>query len=171
MTGRRSGMDLAAFNATKAAVATDPAIGMASFTTVTTWETGKRTRTTARSFVVHSDEPAALGGADTALDPMELVLAAVGTCVTAGWVTEAVQRGVDYRSLEVAVTGRYDLRGYLRLDPAVRPGFESIEYAVRVDTDAPADVLEDIKTAVEATSPMFDNVRHATPVSGSILPL
>lgn len=163
-------MDLAAFKATREAVAADPAAGVASFTTVTTWEEGKRTRTTARSFVVHSDEPAALGGADTALDPMELVLAAVGTCVTAGWVTEAVQRGVEYRSLEVAVTGSYDLRGYLRLDTTVRPGFQSIEYAVRVESDAPADVLADIKAAVEATSPMFDNVRHATPVTGTILP-
>jgi len=94
----------------------------------------------------------------------------VGTCVTAGWVTEAVQRGVEYRNLEVAVTGTYDLRGYLRLDRTVRPGFQSIEYAVRVDTDAPAAVLEEIRVAVEATSPMFDNVRHATPVTGTILP-
>jgi uncharacterized OsmC-like protein len=168
MAERRSTMNLSAFNATKAAVAADPAVGVASFTTVTTWEEGKRARTTARSFVVHSDEPAALGGADTALDPMELVLAAVGTCVTAGWVTEAVQRGVEYRSLEVAVTGTYDLRGYLRLDRSVRPGFQTIEYAVRVDTDAPADVLEEIRAAVEVTSPMFDNVRHATPITGSI---
>ena len=170
MAGRRSAMDLAAYNATKAAVTADPTVGVASFTTVTTWEEGKRARTAARSFVVHSDEPAALGGGDTALDPMELVLAAVGTCVTAGWVTEAVRRGVEYRSLEVAVTGTYDLRGYLRLDPTVRPGFQTIEYAVRVDSDAPPDVLDEIKVAVEATSPMFDNVRHATPVTGTILP-
>jgi uncharacterized OsmC-like protein len=170
MAAGRSAMDLAAFNATRATVAADPAAGVASFTTLTVWEQGKRTRTTARSFVVHSDEPAALGGGDTALDPMELVLAAVGTCVAAGWVTAAVQRGVDYRSLEVAVTGTYDLRGYLGLDSAVRPGFQTIEYAVRVDSDAPAGVLDEIKAAVEATSPMFDNVRHATPVTGTILP-
>jgi len=170
MSGRRASMDLSAFNATKAAVAADPTVGVASFSTVTTWEEGKRTRTTARSFVVRTDEPAALGGGDTALDPMELVLAAVGTCVTAGWVTEAVQRGLEYRSLEVAVTGTYDLRGYLRLDPDVRPGFQSIDYAVRVDSDVPVELLEEIKAAVEATSPMFDNVRHATPLTGSIQP-
>ena len=161
-------MDLPAFQATKEAVAADPAAGVASFTTVTTWQHGKRARTTARSFVVHSDEPAALGGTDTALDPMELVLAAVGTCVTAGWVTEAVQRGVQYRSLQVAVTGSYDLRGYLGLDAAIRPGFQSIRYEVRVDSDAPIETLEQIQTAVEAASPMFDNVKHATPLSGSI---
>lgn len=163
-------MDLSAFRATKAAVAADPNIGMASFTTVTTWETGKRTRTTARSFIVESDEPAALGGTDTALDPMELVLAAVGTCIAAGWVTQAVQRGVEYRNLEVRVTGSYDLRGYLALSGDVRPGFETIEYAVQVDSDAPAKTLEEIRAAVEATSPMFDNVRNATPVRGSVQP-
>lgn len=163
-------MDLSAFRATKAAVAADPNIGVASFTTVTTWETGKRTRTTARSFVVESDEPTALGGTDTALDPMELVLAAVGTCITAGWVTQAVQRCVEYRNLEVRVTGSYDLRGYLGLSGDVRPGFQTIEYALQVDSDAPAETLEEIKAAVEATSPMFDNVRNATPVKGSVQP-
>ncbi|MDQ1489584.1 MAG: hypothetical protein QOJ23_2098 [Actinomycetota bacterium] len=170
MARTRSTMDLAAFQATKAAVAADPQVGVASFTTVTTWEEGKRARTTARSFVVRSDEPTPLGGTDTALDPMELVLAAVGACVTAGWVTEAVQRGIEYRNLEVRVTGTYDLRGYLALSGDIRPGFQTIEYAVHVDSDAPIERLEEIKATVESTSPMFDNVKNPTPVTGSVLP-
>src|SRR5688572_31255286 len=99
---------------------------------------------------------------------MELVLAAVGTCVTVGWVTQAVQRGVEFRSLEVQVTGSYDLQGYLALGDDVRPGFQTIDYTVHVDSDAPAQTLEEIRAAVEATSPMFDNVRNPTPVTGSI---
>lgn len=168
MPKRRSTVDLSAFEATRAAVAADPNIGVASFTTVTTWEDGARARTTARSFVLQTDEPKPLGGTDAAVDPMELVLAAVGTCITVGWVTQAVQRGIDYRSLEVQVTGSYDLRGYLALGGDVRPGFQSIEYTVQVDSDAPRQTLEEIRAGVEATSPMFDNVKNATPVKGFI---
>jgi putative redox protein len=165
---RRSGVDLSAFEATRAAVAADPNIGVATFTTVTTWEEGARARTTARSFVLHTDEPEPLGGTDAAVDPMELVLAAVGTCITIGWVTQAVQRGIEYRSLEVQVTGSYDLQGYLALGADVRPGFQTIDYTVHVDSDAPMQTLEEVRASVEATSPMFDNVRNATPVTGSI---
>lgn len=168
MPKRRSTVDLSALEATRAAVAADPNVGVASFTTVTTWEDGARARTTARSFILQTDEPKPLGGTDAAVDPMELVLAAVGTCITVGWVTQAVQRGIEYRSLEVQVTGSYDLQGYLALGGDVRPGFQTIEYTVHVDSDARPQTLEEIRAAVEATSPMFDNVRNATPVKGSI---
>jgi hypothetical protein len=50
---------------------------------------GRGARTTARSFSIETDEPAPLGGTDVAIDPMELVLAAIGTCLTIGWVTHA----------------------------------------------------------------------------------
>ncbi len=168
MPKRRSPVDLSAFEATRKAVASDPDIGVASFTTLTRWEDGARARTTARSFVVETDEPQPLGGTDTAVDPMELVLAAVGTCLTVGWVTQGVQRGVEYRSLEVRVTGSYDLRGYLALSGDIRPGFHTIDYTVHADCDASPQTLEEIRAAVEATSPMFDNVKNATPVKGAI---
>jgi putative redox protein len=165
---KRSTVDLAAFEATRAAVAANPASGVATFTTVTHWDEGARARTTARSFVLQTDEPRPLGGTDAAVDPMELVLAAVGTCITVGWVTQAVQRGVEVRGLEVRVTGTYDLRGYLALGGDARPGFQAIDYTVRVDSDASPESLEEIRAAVEATSPMFDNVKNATPLKGVV---
>ncbi|MEO5843123.1 MAG: OsmC family protein [Acidimicrobiales bacterium] len=44
---------------------------------------------------------------------MELLLAAVGTCLTIGWVTHAARRGVELRDLQIEVEGDNDLRGYL----------------------------------------------------------
>lgn len=163
-----STLDLAAYDATKATLARDPAGAVGSFTTVTTWEDGARARTTARSFTIETDEPAPLGGTDKAVDPMELVLAAVGTCLTIGWVTAAARRGIDYRGLRIEVAGEFDLRGYLDLDPQVRPGFSGIQYTVHVDTDADPAVLEEIKAAAERTSPMFDNVANQTAVTGRV---
>jgi len=161
-------LDMAAYENTKAAVAADPSVGTGKFKTITTWQDGAQARTTARSFVLQTDEPAPLGGTDSAIDPMELVLAAIGTCLTIGWVTQAVQRGIEYHDLRIEVDGDYDLRGYLALDGQVRPGFAGISYVVHVDTDASPEVLEEIRAAAEATSPMFDNVRNATPVTGTV---
>ena len=167
-TGSCTTLDFDAFEATREAVQQDPATGRGSFTTTTTWQDGARAHTTARSFSIETDEPAPLGGTDAAVDPMELVLAAVGTCLTIGWVTQARKRNLDYRSLRIEVAGDYDLRGYLDLDEETRPGFTSISYTVDVDTDASAEELAEIKEAAERTSPMFDNVLNATPVSGRV---
>ena len=90
---------------------------------MTAWEDGTRARTTARSFSIETDEPKPLGGTDRAVDPMELLLASLGTCLTIGWTTQAAKRGVDFRALRIEVNGDYDLRGYLDLDDAIRPGF------------------------------------------------
>ena len=168
MAGSCTALDLDAFEATRDAVAGDASVGQGSFTTVTTWEDEARARTTARSFSIETDEPAPLGGTDAAVDPMELVLAAVGTCLSIGWVTQARKRGIDYRDLRIDVSGDYDLRGYLDLDADTRPGFSDISYTVTVDTDASPEQLAEIKNAAERTSPMFDNVLNATPVRGRV---
>lgn len=161
-------LDLDALTETRAAVERDPSIGKGSFTTVTSWEDGARAQTSARSFRIETDEPSPLGGTDRAVDPMELLLASLGTCLTIGWVTQARKRNVDFRDLRIEVDGDYDLRGYLALDDEVRPGFGGIRYRVRVDTDAPAPVLDEIREAAERTSPMFDNIVNGAPVAATV---
>lgn len=161
-------IDLDTFNATRDAVAEDPDVGRGSFSTVTEWVDGARARTSARSFSIETDEPEPLGGTDQAVDPMELLLAAVGTCLQIGWVTQAAKRDVDLRALRIEVEGDYDLRGYLDLDNDVRPGFSRLRYTVDVDADADDAVLDEIRRAAEATSPMFDNARNGAPIDGEV---
>lgn len=168
MTKSCTSLDLSAFEATRSAVEKDPTAGLGAFRTVTTWEDGARARTTARSFTIETDEPAPLGGTDAAVDPMELLLAAAGTCLTIGWVTHAARRGVDFRDLRIDVEGDYDLRGYLGLDGEARPGFGTLRYTVYADTDADDSVLEEIRVAAEAGSPMIDNIMNPTPLTGTV---
>lgn len=168
MAGTCQSVDLDAFDATRAAVRDDPSAGRGAFATVTHWQDGTRARTTARSFAIETDEPAPLGGTDRAVDPMELLLASLGTCLTIGWATQAAKRGIDFRDLRIEVTGDYDLRGYLDLEEHVRPGFSRISYTVHVDADAPVEVLEEIRRAAERTSPMFDNITHGAPVTATV---
>lgn len=161
-------LDIEAYDATKGAVAADPEKGKGSFETVTEWQDGAQAVTRARSFTVQTDEPAPLGGKDEHIDPMELLLASLGTCLTIGWVTQARKRGIDYRDLKIRVTAPFDLRGYLALDESVRPGFTSLDYTVEVDSDAAPSVLEEIRVEAERTSPMFDNILNATAIKGQV---
>jgi len=161
-------LDLDAYEQTKQAVAKDPSLGQGAFEAVTTWEDGARAVTRARSFTIATDEPKPLGGGDSAIDPMELLLATLGSCMQIGWVTQARLRGIELRRLEIKVRGGYDLRGYLNLDQTVRPGFGGLDYTVEVEADADPAVLAAIRKAVERGSPMFDNIAHATAIKGDV---
>jgi hypothetical protein len=67
------------------------------------------------------------------------------------------------------VNGEYDPRGYLALDGDVRPGFSEPAYTVSVDSDADERTLDEIRAAVEASSPMLDNARGGTPLRGAVV--
>lgn len=136
---------------------------------MTEWIDGARARTTARSFTIETDEPSPLCGTDQAVDPMELLLASVGTCLTIGWVTRAVRQGIEFRDLRIEVEGDYDLPGYLGIGGETRPGFGGLRYTVHLDTDADEVVLEEILKAAEGGSPMVDNTAKPTPLQGTVV--
>ena len=167
-TGSCGTLSIGTFEKTKEHVSSHPEAGKGFFETVTEWRDGAQAVTRARSFTLETDEPAVLGGKDQHIDPMELLLAALGTCLTIGWVTQARLRGLDYRHLRIKVIAPFDLRGYLNLDPTVRPGFSELQYTVEVDTEADATTLEEIRRAAEKSSPMFDNILNPTAISGRV---
>ncbi len=162
-------LNIEAYDATKDAVAADPEVGKGSFETITEWQDGAQAVTRARSFTLQTDEPAPLGGKDEHIDPMELLLASLGTCLSIGWVTQARKRGIEYRDLKIRVKAPFDLRGYLALDEAIRAGFTSLDYTVEVDSDVDPSILEEIRIAAERTSPMFDNILNATTITGRVV--
>jgi uncharacterized OsmC-like protein len=168
MTRSCFNLDMDTFAQTKEAIRNDPELGKGTFSAVTEWVDGSLARTTARSFTIETDEPTPLGGTDKAIDPMELLLAAVGTCLQIGWVTHANRRGVDFRSLRIETRGAYDLSGYLALDPSLPPGFTDISYTVEVDTDADPAILEEIRAAAENGSPVAQNVLKGTALHADI---
>jgi len=168
MAGSCKTLDIDTYNKTKEAVKEDPSKGEGKFESVTEWKDGAVAVSKARSFEITTDEPEALGGGDTAVDPMELLLASLGSCLTIGWVTNANVHGIDYKNLKITVSAPFDLRGYLDLDDNVRPGFPEIHYEVEVESDADEETLQKIKKAAEKTSPMFDNIANGAPITGEL---
>ena len=146
----------------------DPTKGYFSFSAKTEWQGGTITQTTARERVIAADEPQVLGGTDSAADPVELLLAALTSCVSIGLVTQAAQRGIDFEDFEIEVTGDLDLRGYLGLSENVRPGYTNLNYVVRIESDASQKELQEILEIAERTSPMFDNIRNGVPIESRL---
>lgn len=147
----------------------NPEAGRFTFSTVTEWQGGSTARTRARNFELATDEPEALGGGDSAIDPVELLLASLATCVSIGFATQAAVRGLDFEDLVIETEGEIDIRGYLGLSDDVRKGFTRIRYTARVRADATDKQLEELRRIVERTSPMFDNIINGVPIEGRIV--
>lgn len=168
MPGSCSSINLDSWDAMSASVTSDPSVGQGSFTSVTEWQDGALARSTARTFVIETDEPEIVGGSDKGIDPLELLLAAIGSCLTIGWATRAAQRGIEFNSLTIQVDGDFDLRGFLGVAPEVRPGLTDIRFLVTVDTDASDEVIGEIHEASMAGSPVVDTVLKGTSITGSV---
>jgi hypothetical protein len=66
---------------------------------------------TARRFTFRADWPPEVGGRDRGPAPGEVLLGALGGCVTMTYITKAALRGVTIDKLEVMIEARVDLQG------------------------------------------------------------
>lgn len=114
---------------------------------------------TARQHTITIDEPKQLGGTDTGMNPVELLLAALGACQTIAAQTFAKKFDVSYEELYVEVEGDLDIDGFL--DKAdVRPGFSEIRYKVHLTSQAPQDKIDAFLAFVENHCPVGDTLAN-----------
>ena len=117
------------------------------------------------TFTMECSHPQVLLGQDEAPTPPEVVLHALGSCLTGAMVYHAAANGIDIESANSSTKGGADLHGFLGLDPEVRTGFDGIKVTLRVKSDATAEQLENLAKF----SPVFDIITNPTPVSIEIV--
>ena len=111
-----------------------------------------------------SDEPAALGGGDTAPNPVEQLLGALGNCLAVGYAANASVAGIELRDLRIDLQGDVDLRVFLGLAEG-HAGFDAISATVHLDSDAPREQLEELHARVLDSSPVGHTLTHAVPLA------
>ena len=122
-------------------------------------------RTHERSFHFDADHPAVLVGRDNGPTPVEYVLHALASCLTAGLANIAAARGVQLTEVRSIVTGDIDLNGILGLNPDVRNGYQNITVRITVKGDAPAEKLRQIVEQSRARSAVYDILTGQVPVT------
>jgi uncharacterized OsmC-like protein len=127
---------------------------------------GYRTQVQIREFGLTVDEPPTIGGSDTGPTPVELVLAALGTCQEIVYATYARILGIPLNGVTVRAEGRLDLRGFFGV-AEVPAGFQDVSFAVDVDSPAAPEEVERLVAAVNAHCPVLDILRQPLPVAGS----
>ena len=126
---------------------------------------GLLTEARVRQFTFPVDAPEALGGTDTAPNPVEYVLAALGTCQEIVYATYARLLGIPLERVAVRVTGDLDPRGFFGVAD-VPAGFRSIQYDVAITSPAGREEIARLMRAVDAHCPVLDSLQRPLPVTG-----
>jgi len=147
----------------------DPAKGKTEWHVVTRWQGRTHSRAevegfgmggneVSRRFSIDIDEPCELGGSNQYANPQEHLIAALNACMMVGYVAQCAVRGITLESLAIETEGEIDLRGFLGIDPAVKRGYDSLRYIVRIKGNGTKEQFAEIHEAVMATSPNFYNL-------------
>ena len=162
-------VDIEAVSGLIQAVAADPAKATTRWRAQVTWLGGFRSEAKVRSFApIASDEPAALGGTDSAPNPVEQLLAALGNCLAVGYAANATARGIEIRELSIDIAGDLDLQTFLGLRPGGHAGFDNISVEVALESDATAEQIAELHEHVLSTSPVGHTLRAAIPLEAAI---
>lgn len=174
-----NGLDLAALGEMVESIEQDAGKARAAFRVTTRWTGQTRSESMVEGFDIGgeritrnhkivADEPCQLLGRDSAPNPQELLMAAFNACITVGYVAGAALKGIALKSLEIETRGELDLRGFLGLSDTVAPGYESIDYEVRIKGDGSAQDFEEIHRTVMATSPNYFNMSRPIKMNGKL---
>lgn len=123
-------------------------------------------RTRQHAFVV--DEPASLGGDDSATNPVEYALGSLIGCQVVTYRFWARHLGITLDDVQIEAVGDLDVRGFFGLDEGVRPGFGAIRLDVRLTGPESAERYAELHAAVDAHCPVLDLFTAATPVTTTV---
>jgi uncharacterized OsmC-like protein len=175
--GVDNGVNVTALLDAREALTAAPEAARFQWRASTTWVNGTHSRSTVhefsglgaehthrRPFVFDADHPEVFAAEDDGATPVEIVLAALGSCLTAGVAAVATHRGVQLRSVTASIEGDMDIQGILGIDPDVRNGYSAIRVRFEIDADADRADLEAIVAQSQKRSAVFDLVTNPTNV-------
>jgi uncharacterized OsmC-like protein len=122
-----------------------------------------------RNFTIGIDEPLELLGTNQFPNPQETLLAALNGCMIFGYVALCSIEGIELEELRIETEGNIDLRGFLGIDPSVRPGYDQIRYTVHIKGNGTPAQFEKIHQSVIATSPNYFNLATAIPLKSRLV--
>jgi uncharacterized OsmC-like protein len=179
--GPLNGVDTPTLFATLNAVKAAPDLAKFRFRARNRWIEGTHSESTidwfngaggehthALTFRYTADHPAVLVGADRGPTPVEFLLHALASCITAGIGNIAAARGVTLTSVTSTIEGNINLLGILGLSNDVRNGYERIRATFTIKGDAPAEKLREIVEQSRARSAVFDVLTNGVPVELTI---
>jgi uncharacterized OsmC-like protein len=176
-----NGVDTPKLFATINAVGTQPDLAKFQFRASNRWVRGTQSRSQIDSFTgagaehahigqfqYDADHPQVLVGRDKGPTPVEFLLHALASCLTAGIANIAAARGVTLSEVTSTVEGDIDLRGILGLSDQVRNGYQRLRVNFTIKGDAAPEMLRQIVEQSRSRSAVFDVLTNGTAVEVAV---
>lgn len=127
-------------------------------------EGGLKVQSGTHGFTVVCDEPIASGGTDAGMNPVELELSSLGSCITIAAFILAQQKGINVEHFAVELEGDIDPEGFMGISPDVRNGFSEIRIVPHIKCDASEEDARAYVEFVESRCPVRDNLINGVPI-------
>jgi uncharacterized OsmC-like protein len=118
-----------------------------------------------KAFTFDADHPEIFASEDNGATPVEMVLAGLASCLTAGVASVAQNRNIQLRSVKATLEAPMDLYGILGIDSDVRNGFEGIKVTYDIDADASKEEIEAVVAQSQKRSAVYDVITNPTNVT------
>ena len=109
-----------------------------------------------------ADHPEVFASEDNGATPVELVLAGLASCLTAGVAAVAQHREIQLNSVSATLEGGMDVQGILGIDSDVRNGFDGIKVTYNIDADASKEDIEALVAQSQKRSAVYDVITNPT---------
>jgi uncharacterized OsmC-like protein len=173
-----NGVNVEALFGAQKALAEAPEAAKFKWRSTVEWINGTHSRSTIESFyglgaeqkhkkkfTFDADHPEVFAAEDQAATPVEIVLAGLASCLTAGVAAVAQARKVQLRSVSATLEAGMDVRGILGMDEDVRNGFDGIKVTYKIDADASPEDIKAIVAQSQKRSAVYDIIANPTNVS------
>ena len=115
--------------------------------------------------VFDADHPEVFSSEDHGATPVEIVLAGLASCLTAGIAAVAQHREIQLNSVSATLEGGMDVQGILGVDSDVRNGFDGIKVTYNIDADASQEDIEALVAQSQKRSAVYDIITNPTNVT------
>jgi uncharacterized OsmC-like protein len=147
---------LAAVDATRTILETDPGRAVVRVKTEARLEEGTQVTVQAGRHTLTVDEPPSVGGTGAGPNPVQLVLATLASCQAITYRYWAELLGIRLDAVTVRVEGDLDVRGVLGLDPDAPAGPTAVRCIVTVEGPEEAARYEELRRSVDTHCPVLD---------------
>jgi len=173
-----NGVNVDALLGAREALSQAPAAAQFTWRASCEWQNGTHSRSTVEGFFGLGDEqshrtmysfdadhPEVFASEDNGATPVEIVLAGLASCLTAGVAAVAQARKVQLRSVSATLEADMDIRGILGVDEDVRNGFDGIKVTYKIDADASPEDIKAIVAQSQKRSAVYDIITNPTNVT------
>lgn len=176
-----NGVNVAALLGAREALSQAPEAARFNWRATCTWQGGTHSRSTVdgffglgaeqrhrSTFSFDTDHPEVFAAEDNGATPVEMVLAGLAGCLTAGVASVAQMRNIQLRSVTAIVEGSMDIQGILGMDADVRNGFDAVTVSFDIDADASREDIEALVAQSQKRSAVYDIMTNPTNVSVTV---